>query len=89
MSTRRKAQHHNADYWRTHISACEESDLTQQQYCQTHQLTISTYYNWKKKLLSASGNQSIAQAEPFAYFHETDHSIPLMPISHQPFYSVF
>jgi uncharacterized protein involved in tolerance to divalent cations len=64
MNQRRKAKHYAADYWQAHITACEQSHLTQQQYCREHQLTISTYYNWKKKLQSDSDIKSPIKTEP-------------------------
>ncbi|MEJ2437702.1 MAG: hypothetical protein P8Y35_06910 [Sulfurovaceae bacterium] len=62
MPKRRKATHHTADYWQAHITACSESPLTCEQYCQKHHLTTSTFYNWKKKLQTRQhdGSESLA-----------------------------
>ena len=64
MKQRRQLKHHSSDYWRNHISACEQSHLTQQQYCREHQLTISTSYNWKKKLQSGHDLKPTVKTEP-------------------------
>lgn len=39
-----------ADFWKHHIKSCNESSLTQAQYCRENSLALATFCYWKKKL---------------------------------------
>jgi len=38
------------DFWHRHIEECEKSNLSQIEYCTTHNLALSTFGYWKRKL---------------------------------------
>ncbi|MBU1055325.1 MAG: hypothetical protein KKC46_16105 [Proteobacteria bacterium] len=39
--------------WRKYIKAWEESDLSQANFCRLHNLSIKSFYYWKKKYIKA------------------------------------
>ncbi len=38
------------EFWLNHIKECGRSDLSQIEYCTTHQIPLSTFGYWKRKL---------------------------------------
>jgi len=38
------------DFWQNHISSCENSKLTQKEYCSKNGLAIQTFGYWKRKI---------------------------------------
>ncbi|BCL63156.1 hypothetical protein DGMP_38490 [Desulfomarina profundi] len=38
------------DFWHRHIEECEKSHLSQIEYCTTHNIALSTFGYWKRKL---------------------------------------
>jgi hypothetical protein len=45
-------ERHKAKYefWQNHISSCENSRLTQKEYCRKNGLAIQTFGYWKRKI---------------------------------------
>ena len=37
-------------YWQTHITRWQQSGFSQAQYCRIHELALSTFTYWKRKL---------------------------------------
>lgn len=40
------------DFWRQHIEDCSRSHLSQYEYCRTHDLALSTFSYWKRRLIA-------------------------------------
>ena len=38
-----------AEFWRRHLEAFYQGDLTQKEYCVTHSLSERTFYRWHNK----------------------------------------
>ena len=43
------AKRHGAEFWRAHLEAWHRSDLTQREYCATHELGEKAFYRWRRK----------------------------------------
>ena len=43
------AKRHGADFWREHLDAWHQSDLTQKAYCANHGLGVKAFYRWHRK----------------------------------------
>lgn len=43
-------QNHSKEFWKNHIEACDASGSTQKEYCAKHQIALSTFCYWKRKL---------------------------------------
>ena len=47
VKERHKAKY---EFWQNHISSCENSGLTQKEYCRKNGLAIQTFGYWKRKI---------------------------------------
>lgn len=45
------------DFWHTHIQACENSDLSQHDYCRQHSLALSTFGYWRRKIKRSTSDK--------------------------------
>src|SRR5690606_4241181 len=45
-----KRKHHSAAQWQTWLNEFAVSDLSQSEFCRQRGLTLSAFYNWRKKL---------------------------------------
>jgi hypothetical protein len=43
------AKRHGAEFWRGHLDAWHQSDLTQKAYCATNGLGEKAFYRWHRK----------------------------------------
>jgi hypothetical protein len=43
------AKRRGAEFWRRHLEAWLQSDLTQEAYCASHGLSTKTFYRWRGK----------------------------------------
>ena len=43
--------------WQCHISAWENSDISQKEYCRCHSLALSTFSYWKRKIRQSNDEQ--------------------------------
>lgn len=43
------AKRHGADYWRRHLEAWHQSDLTQKAYCASHGLSTESLRRWRRR----------------------------------------
>lgn len=44
-----KPRKQKSDFWKNHINQWENSGLSQQEYCNRHNLALSTFGYWKRK----------------------------------------
>lgn len=49
------------EFWRQHIEDCSHSHLSQYEYCRTHDLALSTFSYWKRRLIAG-------KKEPVCFF---------------------
>ncbi|WP_457576292.1 IS66 family insertion sequence element accessory protein TnpA [Desulfomarina sp.] len=55
MANKTKEQHQaKYEFWQNHINSCENSGLTQKEYCRQNGLAIQTFGYWKRKILNKS-----------------------------------
>ena len=40
----------STEIWQGHITACDKSDLNKKNYCAKHNIVLSTFGYWKKRL---------------------------------------
>lgn len=43
------AKRHGPEYWRRHLEAWHQCDLTQEAYCASHGLSTKSFYRWHRK----------------------------------------
>jgi len=79
MERKKQYNRYGVDYWLKHIKGWEQSGLSHRVYCRQHQLALSTFYQWKKRL---SGN-SFSSSEPSTLPEFIDLSVPSIPLSNQ------
>ena len=55
------AKRQGPEYWRRHVEAWHQSELTQEAYCASHGLSTKSFYRWrrKEKEAVAAGNSSL------------------------------
>lgn len=53
----RKSQ--STEFWQGHIAACDKSDLNQTNYCAKHNIALSTFGYWKKKIRKQVSNNQV------------------------------
>jgi len=55
------AKRHGAEFWRGHLLAWRQSDLTQAAYCAHHCLSSKSFYRWhrQEKEAIAAGNGTL------------------------------
>ena len=46
-------------YWQDHIDTCDKSELNQVDYCAKHNIALSTFGYWKRKLRKTDSNSQI------------------------------
>jgi putative transposase len=69
------------DEWQTLLSEYKSGDLSQKAFCKLHQLSMSSFYQWKKKLtndLPADDNFIDISQKPV---NNSSHSSPLSDLS--------
>lgn len=49
-----KTKRRSAEDWRALIESCNQSTLSIKEFCHQHQITVSNYYQWRKKLSPSS-----------------------------------
>lgn len=49
-TTRAKRKHHSTTQWQTWLHEFAVSGLSQSEFCRRKGLTLSAFYNWRKKL---------------------------------------
>lgn len=47
---RYQGQQNKRKFWQIHIRACEDSGLSQREYCRQHSLALSTFGYWRRKI---------------------------------------
>lgn len=47
-------------HWQHHIDAWQQTQLSQAQYCRSHQLDQSQFSYWKRKVLGASNTSTVS-----------------------------
>lgn len=47
-----------AKFWQQHVEAAKSFTGSVQQYCDTHELEPSSFYQWRKRLAAATQNPS-------------------------------
>lgn len=53
------ARNQSKAYWQDHIDACDKSYLNQVDYCAKHNIALSTFGYWKRKLRKTDSNNQI------------------------------
>lgn len=53
------AKNQSKEFWQDHIAACDKSDLNQTAYCAKHNIALSTFGYWKRKLRRAASNNQV------------------------------
>jgi hypothetical protein len=53
------ARNQSKAFWQNHIDACDKSVLNQMDYCQKHNIALSTFGYWKRKLRKTDSNSQI------------------------------
>lgn len=53
------AKNQSSEFWQDHVDACDKSDLNQTDYCTKHNIALSTFGYWKRKLRKAGSNNQI------------------------------
>ena len=55
------AKRHGAEFWRGHVAAWRQSDLTQRAYCAQHGLGERAFYRWhcREKAAIAAGKATL------------------------------
>ena len=61
------AKRQGPEFWRGHLEAWHQGDLTQDAYCASHGLSTKTFYRWRRK-----EKESVAAAKS---------SLTLLPVS--------
>ncbi|BHH81987.1 IS66 family insertion sequence element accessory protein TnpA [Desulforhopalus sp. 52FAK] len=46
-------------FWQDHIDACDKSDLKQVDYCAKHNIAVSTFGYWKRKLRESDSKNQV------------------------------
>lgn len=64
-----RAQHHPKQWWLEHYQAWQDSGLTKSGYCSTHDIKLSSFYNWicrfQKESVATSQAKTHKTASPF------------------------
>ena len=55
----------NFNHWRHHISAAASSSQSAAAYCRSHNLSLASFYVWRRKLAN-SGKLAVIASNPFA-----------------------
>jgi hypothetical protein len=62
-------------FWLNHLTAWQQSGLTQAAYCQTHELKIKNFWYWKRKNSIQRLNLTQKQRILFNYLHLPYHML--------------
>lgn len=70
------------EFWLNHIKECGKSDLSQIEYCTTHQIPLSTFGYWKRKLKKSDSCNPVfyplaVSPEPYSKAVERDSGLTL------------
>ncbi|MEZ9936257.1 IS66 family insertion sequence element accessory protein TnpA [Vibrio breoganii] len=60
-------------HWQHHIDAWQQTQLSQAQYCRSHQLDQSQFSYWKRKILGAPNTSTVSSQFTIAQV-ETQHT---------------
>ena len=71
-------------FWKTHLSAWKETDLSQAAYCQKHELHVQRFGYWKRKLMGAkkpsSKSQGFVHLKPVNSHPTSSFSVPPLAV---------
>jgi transposase-like protein len=56
---------HKQDFWFNHVSQCQNSDLSQKDYCKQEGLKFNTFSFWRVKFLKGGGTKVKENAVSF------------------------
>lgn len=63
---------HKKNFWKNHIEACNKSDLSQVGYCTAHNIPLSTFGYWKRKLNNENNHKQVFYPLAVAPLHACD-----------------
>ncbi|MEZ8968447.1 hypothetical protein BCT86_14585 [Vibrio breoganii] len=69
-------------HWQHHIDAWQQTQLSQAQYCRSHQLDQSQFSYWKRKVLGASHTSTVSSQFTIAQV-ETQHTTSTLSVTFQ------
>ncbi|MEZ9468040.1 hypothetical protein BCT04_16185 [Vibrio breoganii] len=69
-------------HWQHHIDAWQQTQLSQTQYCRSHQLDQSQFSYWKRKVLGASHTSTVSSQFTIAQV-ETQHTTSTLSVTFQ------
>jgi len=67
-------------HWQHHIDAWQQTQLSQAQYCRSHQLDQSQFSYWKRKVLGASNASTVSSQFTIAQV-ETQHTTSTLSVT--------
>jgi hypothetical protein len=67
-------------HWQHHIDAWQQTQLSQAQYCRSHQLDQSQFSYWKRKVLGASNTSTVSSQFTIAQV-ETQHTTSTLSVT--------
>jgi len=67
-------------HWQHHIDAWQQTQLSQAQYCRSHQLDQSQFSYWKRKVLGASNTSTVSSLFTIAQV-ETQHTTSTLSVT--------
>ncbi|MEZ9059938.1 MULTISPECIES: IS66 family insertion sequence element accessory protein TnpA [Vibrio] len=67
-------------HWQHHIDAWQQTQLSQAQYCRSHQLDQSQFSYWKRKVLGASNTSTVSSQFTIAQV-ETLHTTSTLSVT--------
>jgi hypothetical protein len=67
-------------HWQHHIDAWQQTQLSQAQYCRSHQLDQSQFSYWKRKVLGASHTSTVSSQFTIAQV-ETQHTTSTLSVT--------
>lgn len=66
-STKNTKVHRSVEQWQQLMQTYENSDLSQQVFCQQHSIPQSTFYSWRNKLKKINSKALKPQATPDSF----------------------
>ena len=67
-------------HWQHHIDAWQKTQLSQAQYCRSHQLDQSQFSYWKRKVFGASNTSTVSSHFTIAQV-ETQHTTSTLSVT--------
>ncbi|WP_240205470.1 IS66 family insertion sequence element accessory protein TnpB [Vibrio sp. CyArs1] len=64
-------------HWQHHIDAWQQTQISQAQYCRSHQLDQSQFSYWKRKVLGASNTSTVSSQFTIAQVETSTLSVTL------------